>query len=89
MWQAGDVTASGSIDETVDCHVVTDGSGVATVTIQGTQYPDVSRLPAGLAGATAALVTTTGGVVVQATRPSGVNCVARARVFVHRREELP
>jgi hypothetical protein len=88
VWQSGDVTVSGSIDETVDCHVATDGSGVATVTIQGTQYPDATRLPGGLSGATAALATTTGGVTVQVTRPAGVACKSRARVFVARREEI-
>ena len=88
LWQTSDVTVCGTINETVDVSIATDGSGAASVTVLGTQDPDTTRLPTGLSGATAGLIAATGGFSVQVTRPAGLACTARARAWASRLERL-
>jgi hypothetical protein len=83
-----DHTIAGSIDITTDVNIVTDGSSVATVTIPNTIVPDVSRLPSGLAGATATVTAATGGIVVYATRKAGTAGHARYHYWLNYIEDV-
>lgn len=89
IWKSSDLTVCGEIDETVGLYILTDGSGVATsVTVLGTQYADVTRLPAGLFGATGKITATASGFQVEATRPAGVACKARSKAWINRIEVI-
>ena len=69
---------SGSGDIVLDGNIATDGSGLPTVTFSAASS-FVSRLPAGLVGATAAISATANGFTISATRPTGVPCKSWAR----------
>ena len=88
MYTDADHTVAGSIDLVIDVNIATDGSSVATSTLTGTPSPDTSRLPAGLAGATATVAASAGGFTISATRPTGVACHAKARWWTNTFEDL-
>jgi hypothetical protein len=88
QYDDSDHTIAGSIDITTDVNIVTDGSSVATVTIPNTIVPDVSRLPSGLAGATATVTAATGGIVVYATRKAGTAGHARYHYWLNYIEDV-
>jgi hypothetical protein len=74
LYESNVLTNVGSIELTTDLYIVTSSGGVATVTVQGSVSPDVSRLPAGLTGAIMSVAAATGGFSISATRPTGVTC---------------
>ncbi len=79
---------SGSMDETVDLYVTTDGYSVATATILSGQVPDLSRLPATLLGATCSITTSAGGITLNATAPAGIACTGRGRMWISNFERI-
>lgn len=68
-----------SMDCTVDLNIATNGSSVATVTVQSNVVPDISRVRSELTGATMTIAPSTGGFTIYATRPPSLACLASAR----------
>jgi hypothetical protein len=73
IWDLGATPNSGRLTGLVGVKIATDASSVATCTIAAAFYPD-KELDTALAGATANLTATTGGLTMWATRPTGVAC---------------
>jgi hypothetical protein len=67
----------GQVDFTIQASVSTDAGGVATTTFNTVPIPNISYLPAGLAGASSYIVASANGWTVQAQRVPGVDCHAR------------
>lgn len=80
IYTDADHGVNGQVDFTVQAGLSTNGAGV--VTFQGGAFntvpvPNVSYLPAGLAGASAFIVVSANGYTVQVQRPAGVACHAK------------
>jgi hypothetical protein len=88
MWQLSTPANCGSIDGQVDVHLATSAGSVATCTLKNTFYADTTRLPTALAGATATLAPSTGGITISATRPTGVACRCSCAWWVTEFKEL-
>jgi len=69
-------TNNGEMDFQVGMSIVTDIAGVATVTLDTVPVPNVSYLPAALAGATFTVAPTAGGFTVSVTAPGALACHA-------------
>lgn len=88
IWPSATRANVGSMDCVVDLYIVTNGLGVATVTVQTTPTPDVSRLPAAISTATTTVSASAGGVTIYASRPTGVACLVRAKWWVVEFEDI-
>jgi hypothetical protein len=88
LWRDATPLNSGSVDTTRDIAIQTNSSGVAAVTLLGTEYVDVSRLPTELVSATMTISATTGGFTIYATRTPGVACSAKAKWWLTGLEDL-
>jgi hypothetical protein len=84
IWQTADPTNVGSMDFNTDLYIATSPTSVATVTLKGTLARDLTRLPAGLSGATMTVAPSTGGFEIKATRPTGVACSCTAEWWCKR-----
>jgi hypothetical protein len=71
-----DHAVNGAITWTVQCSIITNGAGVATVSFNTVSVPNISYLPAGLAGSTADVAASANGFTIKAQRPSGIACHA-------------
>jgi len=78
----------GQIDFTVQASISTDAFGVATTTFNTVPVPNVSYLPAALAGASSNIVASANGWTVQAQRPAGMACHARYTVSWNKVENV-
>lgn len=76
-----DHSVNGQIDFTIQASVSTDPAGVATFSFNTVPVPNISYLPAALAGASAYIIPSAGGYTVQAQRPAGVGCHAWYYVY--------
>jgi hypothetical protein len=82
-------TTCGAVDLVVTLAIAVNGSSVATCTLQpAVPVPDISMLPAGLAGATATVAASAGGFTINATRYPGANCHARAKYWINTIEDV-
>lgn len=77
IYRDADHGVNGQVDFTIQATITTDGAGTATVTFNTVPVPNISYLPAGLAGASSNIITSANGFTVQAQRPAGVACHAR------------
>jgi len=84
IWQTSDPTNVGSMDYNTDLYIATSPTSVATVTLKGTPATNVTRLPAGLSGATSRVAASTGGFTMYATRPTGVACSTTSEWWLKR-----
>jgi len=89
IWETATPANVGSIDIVVDAYITTNGANVATVALQTTPNPDLSRLPVALLGATASIAPSAGGFTLQAARPTGLACTCRAKWWSETFEVLP
>jgi len=85
VWDPGNLTVCGTISGSVDLSASTDAWGVPNLAIKAATTPDVSRLPAGLAGATVTVSTPSTGarlyaIALSVTAPGGLAVASRASV---------
>jgi len=79
---------NGEIDFQVGASVATNGASVATVTFATVPVPNVSYLPAGLAGATFTVAASAGGFTVSVTAPGAVACHAWFEFWLQRYRDV-
>lgn len=82
IYTNADHAVGGDFDCKVGVYVVTDGSGVATVTLRTTAVFDSSLVSSGVSTAVALLAATAGGFTISVARPAGVACTAWATWWV-------